>query len=287
MAAMSTTFCSDWGSLQLLNDNPNPNNPDYDQLFIFQTQQHELAAASILGLDYSLALDDPNPLHLSQTFFSDPEFLPALDDLEYYYHDENPKRQKTQQQFHSGFNGFVPNPSMLPEFVQPQLPLPPPEIQIQQLPSAQLSANCALSNKDECTAAKMKANSNGGVSLSPQSIAARERRRKITEKTGELGRLVPSGSKMNTAEMLQAAHKYIKFLKAQVSMLKFMDSVQVKKGQWLQNPEGLQVLASPIVQEKLYSEEKCLVSRDFVETLANNQDIQSNPLLKDYIAKLL
>ncbi|KAM5587336.1 transcription factor bHLH52 [Rosa sericea] len=286
MAAMSTTFCTDWGSLQLLSNNHNPN-PDYDNMFSFQTQQDELAAASILGLDYSLALDDPNPLLLSQTFFSDQEFLLPLDDHEYYYHDEYPKRQKTHQQFHSSFNGFVPSPSMMPEFVQPQLPLPPPEIQIQQQSAAQLYANCRLSNKDISTAVKVKANSNGGVSLSPQSIAARERRRRITEKTNELGRLVPSGSKMNTAEMLQAAYKYIKFLQAQFAMLKLMDSMQEKKGQLLHNQEGLQVLASPIVQEKLYSEEKCLVSREFVETLANNQDIQSKPLLKDNIAKLL
>lgn len=229
MAAMSsTTFCSDWGSFQLLNNNPNPNpnpSPDYDQMFSFQFQQDQLAAASILGLDYSFSLD-PNPLLLSQTFFNDQELLP-LDDHEYYYHDEYPKRQKTHQQFNSSFNGFVPNQSMLPEFVQPQLPLPPPEIQIQQQPAAQLYANCGLSNKDISTAAKMKAGSNGGVSLSPQSIAARERRRRITEKTNELGKLVPSGSKMNTAEMLQSAYKYIKFLQAQVGMLKLMDSIQV------------------------------------------------------------
>ncbi|KAL6197067.1 hypothetical protein ACLB2K_032680 [Fragaria x ananassa] len=286
MAAMSTIFCSDWGSLQLLNNNPNPN-PDYDQMFSFQTQQDELAVASILGLDYSIAnsLDDPNPLLLSQSFFSDQDFL--LDDHEYYYHDEYPKRQKTQQQFHPSFNGFVPNPSFIPELVQPQLPLPPPEFQIQQQPAAQLYANYRLSNEVISTEEKMKANCNGGVSLSPQSIAARERRRRITEKTNVLGKLVPCGSKMNTAEMLQAAYKYIKFLQAQVAMLKLMDSVQANKGHGLHNQEGLQVLASPIVQEKLYSEEKCLVSREFVETLANNQDFQSKPLLKDNIAKLL
>lgn len=36
--------------------------------------------------------------------------------------------------------------------------------------------------------------------LSAQSVAARERR-KITEKTRELGKIVPGGEKMNTAEM--------------------------------------------------------------------------------------
>jgi len=71
--------------------------------------------------------------------------------------------------------------------------------------------------------------SNGGSSsdgknkaVSAQSRAARERRRKITEKTHELGKLVPGGSKMNTAEMLQAAFKYVKFLQAQLGILQSM-----------------------------------------------------------------
>jgi len=60
--------------------------------------------------------------------------------------------------------------------------------------------------------------------ISPQSIAARERRRKITEKTQELGKLVPGGPKMNTAEMLNAAANYVKFLQAQVGMLQLMET---------------------------------------------------------------
>ena len=63
--------------------------------------------------------------------------------------------------------------------------------------------------------------------VSVQSIAARERRRKITEKTQELGKLVPGGNKMNTAEMLQSAFKYIKYLQAQVGILQVMESFQV------------------------------------------------------------
>ncbi|XVE52783.1 hypothetical protein DITRI_Ditri02bG0151400 [Diplodiscus trichospermus] len=63
--------------------------------------------------------------------------------------------------------------------------------------------------------------------VSVQSIAARERRRKITEKTQELGKLVPGGNKMNTAEMFQAAFKYIKYLQAQVGILQVMDSFPV------------------------------------------------------------
>lgn len=64
-------------------------------------------------------------------------------------------------------------------------------------------------------------------SVSAQSMAARQRRRKISEKTQELGKLIPGGQKMNTAEMLQAASKYVKFLQAQVGILEFMGSIQV------------------------------------------------------------
>ncbi|KAJ6770795.1 TRANSCRIPTION FACTOR BHLH83-RELATED [Salix purpurea] len=110
------------------------------------------------------------------------------------------------------------------------------------------------------------------------SIAARERRRKITEKTQDLGKLIPGGHKMNTAEMFQAASKYVKFLQAQIGVLELMGSTQ-----------ELQTLliTSPTIQEKLYSEEKCLVPRDFVQTIANDCQIQSKPLIIEEIDQFL
>ncbi|PNX57755.1 transcription factor bHLH52-like protein [Trifolium pratense] len=66
--------------------------------------------------------------------------------------------------------------------------------------------------------------------ISSQSIVARERRRKITEKTQELGKLVPGGPKMNTAEMLSAAANYVKFLQAQVGMLQVMGTLSKEFG---------------------------------------------------------
>ncbi|GKG16479.1 Myc-type, basic helix-loop-helix domain-containing protein, partial [Tanacetum coccineum] len=56
--------------------------------------------------------------------------------------------------------------------------------------------------------------SNEERSLSAQSLAARARRRKISEKTQEFGKLIPGGQKMNTAEMFQADFKYVMFLQA-------------------------------------------------------------------------
>ncbi|XVE98954.1 hypothetical protein REPUB_Repub03eG0153900 [Reevesia pubescens] len=101
--------------------------------------------------------------------------------------------------------------------------------------------------------------------VSVQSIAARERRRKITEKTQELGKLVPGGNKMNTAEMFQSAFKYIKYLQAQVGILQVIDSIpENENGSWKENME---IVASTKVQEKLYMEEKCLIPKDVVLSL--------------------
>ena len=64
--------------------------------------------------------------------------------------------------------------------------------------------------------------SNDERSSTAQSLAARARRRKISQKTQELEKLIPGGQKMNTAEMFQAAFKYVKFLQTQIGVLKHM-----------------------------------------------------------------
>nr|GEV57271.1 Myc-type, basic helix-loop-helix (bHLH) domain-containing protein [Tanacetum cinerariifolium] len=53
-------------------------------------------------------------------------------------------------------------------------------------------------------------------SLSAQTLAERASRRKISEKTQELGKLNPDGQKMNTAEMFPAAFKYVRISKQQI-----------------------------------------------------------------------
>ena len=57
------------------------------------------------------------------------------------------------------------------------------------------------------------------ISDDPQSTAARHRRERISERIRILQRLVPGGTKLDTASMLEEAIRYVKYLKRQVQIL--------------------------------------------------------------------
>lgn len=75
----------------------------------------------------------------------------------------------------------------------------------------------------------VKKGSKGGVKLStdPQSVAARERRHRISDRFKILQSMVPGGSKMDTVSMLEGAIHYVKFLKTQIwlhqALINFVD----------------------------------------------------------------
>ncbi|XP_020239949.1 transcription factor bHLH140 [Cajanus cajan] len=99
--------------------------------------------------------------------------------------------------------------------------------------------NTAISNPASSAGSSSKASRNKelkkgakkckGVKLStdPQSVAARERRHRISDRFKILQSMVPGGSKMDTVSMLEEAIQYVKFLKAQIwlhqTMINFMD----------------------------------------------------------------
>lgn len=76
------------------------------------------------------------------------------------------------------------------------------------------------------------------ISDDPQSVAARHRRERISEKIRILQRLVPGGTKMDTASMLDEAIRYVKFLKRQIRLLK-SNNQQNASTQQLSHPKTM------------------------------------------------
>ncbi|KAJ4982289.1 hypothetical protein NE237_033126 [Protea cynaroides] len=258
--SMALSFCPNWALFQQLTPEMNTFvDPLFDPDEFIYRDNYGYASLPYFS-------SPSNPL-LS---FS-PELYPTYD-FDYY---DYPKRQKTFEDLYSSdfapncFNGYGLNSYQEPDFL-PEIVFPVTEVQ-----NPVVYSNGSVDN--------MKPN---GCGSSAQSVAARQRRRKITEKTQELAKLIPGGNKLNTAEMFQAAFNYVKFLQAQVGILGFMGSIQ-EGGKDVSNVEGLGVLESPRIQEKLYSEEKCLIPKGFIETLVKDEEIKSNPLIVKGLNKLL
>ncbi|KAK7257019.1 hypothetical protein RIF29_30695 [Crotalaria pallida] len=209
-----------------------------------------------------------------------------------------PKRQKCfyEEQNHSSSNNFIDGSFVQNPMPEEELVLPLPELLPEQLffsdaimPEFQVPQQ--LPYDDGCCMVQYEneyeKKSKEKRTISAQSIAARERRRKITDKTQELGKLVPGGSRMNTAEMLNAAGKYVQYLQAQAQMLQLMDTLQQEEKAAPPTEDMHALLVSLSVQEKMYSEEKCLVPKDFITTLSNDINLQSRPSILKELKQLL
>ncbi|KAL1365353.1 putative transcription factor bHLH086 [Arachis duranensis] len=74
--------------------------------------------------------------------------------------------------------------------------------------------------KKQCTdESKMPKSNKLGASKDPQSVAAKNRRERISERLKILQELVPNGSKVDLVTMLEKAISYVKFLQLQVKVL--------------------------------------------------------------------
>ncbi|RLN39116.1 uncharacterized protein C2845_PM01G01700 [Panicum miliaceum] len=176
------------------------------------------------------------------------------------------------QQSNGGGNQLVPALPELPnEFVLPlPLPLPPPP------PPPQLPEPAAFVRVADAKKAT------GNVSQSVQSAAARQRRKRISEKTAELSRLIPGGHKMNTAEMLEEAARHVKLLQAQVGVLALTRTVGSTENEMVASMAQEQMHALLVrgsVQERLAAEGKCLVPRKLVDAVARDSSVKSNALV--------
>ncbi|KAL6496163.1 hypothetical protein OROGR_029421 [Orobanche gracilis] len=78
--------------------------------------------------------------------------------------------------------------------------------------------SCVSALLPNTTATKKEKKNNKKMKLStdPQSVAARQRRHRISDRFKILRSLVPGGLKMDTVPMLEEAIRYVKFLKAQI-----------------------------------------------------------------------
>ncbi|KAL6907707.1 hypothetical protein ACP4OV_002746 [Aristida adscensionis] len=155
----------------------------------------------------------------------------------------------------------LPLPKLPADFVLP--PLPPP------LPEPVVFVRSADANT--------AAGNNGSPSV--QSSAARERRKRISEKTAQLARLIPGGHKLNTAEMLQEAGRHVKLLQAQAGMLALMHTVgpsEKEKTPTMVQEQLHALIVSAGVQERLAAEGKCLVPRKLVDAVAGDDAVRAN-----------
>ncbi|WVZ55314.1 hypothetical protein U9M48_005987 [Paspalum notatum var. saurae] len=156
-------------------------------------------------------------------------------------------------------------PGFLDKLVLP-LPLPPP-------PPQQVVITRGGADDAKSTACQ-----------SVQSAAARQRRKRISEKTAELSRLIPGGHKMNTAEMLEEAARHVKLLQAQVGVLALMrtavgSNVEEEETASVAQEQMRALLVRGRVQERLAAAGRCLAPTKLVGAVAKDRAVTSSAVV--------
>ena len=94
-------------------------------------------------------------------------------------------------------------------------------------PTSSAGSSSKANKSKEKKGAALKKSKGVKLSTDPQSVAARERRHRISDRFKILQSMVPGGSNMDTASMLEEAIHYVKFLKTQIwlhqTMINFAD----------------------------------------------------------------
>lgn len=87
----------------------------------------------------------------------------------------------------------------------------------------------SCSKRKEKKGVKKSKGSSVKLSTDPQSVAARERRHRISDRFKILQSMIPGGSKLDTVSMLEEAIHYVKFLKKQIwlheTLINFVDNI--------------------------------------------------------------
>ncbi|KAG0493446.1 hypothetical protein HPP92_004440 [Vanilla planifolia] len=74
-------------------------------------------------------------------------------------------------------------------------------------------------SKKQCGSSAKEGKGKTNPSKDPQSIAAKNRRERISERLKILQELVPNGTKVDLVTMLEKAISYVKFLQLQIKVL--------------------------------------------------------------------
>ncbi|CAJ1957820.1 unnamed protein product [Sphenostylis stenocarpa] len=280
---MAPTTYFNWDTIQI----SNPFNevmqeevtPNLQHLFSYSDESPFLSNGLF---ETNIHPSDIHPPYDSFVSLTHPDSFPIQED---YHLPPCPKRQKLshEREIHSSTQDFTTQTVLQSDYVEGFVV---PYDNCYSSHTEELKQHFYCEFPPQCVDFQFEKKGNEKT-ISPQSVAARERRRKIAEKTQELGKLVPGGPKMNTAEMFHAAAKYVKYLQAQIEMLELMHSLEEKEKAGVGSETLRGLVVSPFVEEKLYREERCLVPTQIINTFTNLQHLQSSPTILHDLKHLL